>query len=326
MALFTSSHEHEYQASKRVVSLDPTVTEWLVSFGVAELLVGRSHLCNGPAYVQSLVPVTYTRGIGSSDEAPEERPQHRPRDVHALDLAALVALKPNLVILPHRKSDINLSAADLDGIVEGASHFSTFRLEGRTFKSILDGVLRLSRMLGRMPEGMAFIAEQEGGLKLLQQKIMEAANASPGDTPARPRVVCVDRLEPLTVRGDWVPDIIWLAGAETLDARGGGSPMQISWDELRAYDPDVIIIIPEGRPIDEVRPELPLLFDDEKGAGLKAVTAERVYVMDGRSCLDSPGPGLYRAVHLAASAIHGLPLEASGPGNEIRRIRRSRKL
>src|SRR5690606_41477977 len=105
-----------------------------------------------------------------------------------------------------------------------------------------------------------------------------------------------------------------------------GSLSKISWEELRTYAHDVLIISPVGRLIDEVRPELPLLFDDEKGAGLKAVTAERVYVMDGRSCLDSPGPGLYRAVHLAASAIHGLPLEASGPGNEIRRIRRSRKL
>ena len=66
------------------------------------------------------------------------------------------------------------------------------------------------------------------------------------DPAARPRVAMIEWLEPLMLSGNWVPEIVALAGGRhDLTVAGRHSPYT-TWEELLAYDPQAIVVVPCG--------------------------------------------------------------------------------
>ena len=60
----------------------------------------------------------------------------------------------------------------------------------------------------------------------------------------RPRVVCLDWLDPLRNTGQWLPEISEMAGGEEGLAIPRGQSRVLSWDEVREYAPEYLMIMP----------------------------------------------------------------------------------
>ena len=63
---------------------------------------------------------------------------------------------------------------------------------------------------------------------------------------ARPRVLCLEWLDPPYVAGHWVPEMVERAGGMDVLGLPGKASFRVSWEEVLAAKPEVIVIMPCG--------------------------------------------------------------------------------
>ena len=122
------------------------------------------------------------------------------------------------------------------------------------------------------------------------------------DAPApRPRVAVIEWLAPPMLAGHWVPETIEAAGAVPVGPRPGEMSPYATWDEIRALDPDAVVVAPCGFDLPRTVAEAAPLADTLRGL------APRVLLMDGNAYLNRPGPRLVDAAETIAAWLRGSP-------------------
>ena len=116
--------------------------------------------------------------------------------------------------------------------------------------------------------------------------------------------------------GNWVPELVELAGGRNLLGQAGKHSPWLNWDELLACDADVIAVMPCGFDIDRTRQEMSALTEDPRWRTLRAVRENRVYLTDGNQFFNRPGPRLVESARILAEILHpdlcGHSLEGTG--------------
>jgi iron complex transport system substrate-binding protein len=112
-----------------------------------------------------------------------------------------------------------------------------------------------------------------------------------------PRVIALQRLDPVRVGGYWIPEMISIAGGEDVAGDPGLSPPKVSWGELESLRPEVILVMPEVRPEDGRAQAM------EHWERIAALGASRLFAVDGNLFCD-PSPRLVDAVELLGHLLH----------------------
>lgn len=293
----------------RIVSLLPAATDWLVAFGAAAHVVGRSHACDAPevADVPVLTCPTVDPAAGSAGIDREVRSALAAGlSLFDVDLDALRALRPDLVVAQAQCEACAVPLTTLEDLLADWTRDAPtlVSLEPQTFKQALDAALGMGRAAGCLPEAMQFVGEGEARLHALHKRLGRRRDGSLVDRQP-PTVVCIEWLEPLMTAGHWVPDLVHLAGGRAVCAEAGARSAYVTWDAVRAADPDVIVVAPCGFTVEATRRELHLLTARPDWNALRAVRSGRVFLLEGNAYFNRPGPSLYRAVELLAAALHG---------------------
>jgi iron complex transport system substrate-binding protein len=121
---------------------------------------------------------------------------------------------------------------------------------------------------------------------------------------SRPTVACLEWIDPLMAAGNWMPELVARAGGVNLFGAAGKHAPWMSWDELRARDPDVIVLLPCGFGLARCREDLHLLQEKPGWADLKAVRGGRVFLTDGNQYFNRPGPRLVESLEILAELLH----------------------
>ncbi|HXJ22502.1 MAG TPA: hypothetical protein VMT03_19950, partial [Polyangia bacterium] len=217
----------------RIVSLLASATELVVALGLGDRLVGRSHECDHPPWVRRLPvlsrPTFDITGTSAQIDALVRERLAAGQPLYEIDEAALAALAPEFVLTQTHCEVCAVSPANLEGgecRVDGAGlcpaessregsgtlpGFPTNRLERRqvvaltsgSIEGILDGFRRVAGVLGVPAAGEALISRLRAGLAQI--------SAATRDLP-RPRVACLEWMEPLFAMGNWGPEIVEAAG------------------------------------------------------------------------------------------------------------------
>ena len=132
---------------------------------------------------------------------------------------------------------------------------------------------------------------------------LDAVHAKVAGRP-RPRVAFIEWVEPLMAGGNWMPELVTVAGGENLFGEAGKHSDWMQWADLVAVDPDVIVVGPCGYDLARCVQELPLLEAKPGWADLKAVRAGRVYFTDGNAYFNRPGPRLADRAEIMAEMLH----------------------
>jgi iron complex transport system substrate-binding protein len=154
------------------------------------------------------------------------------------------------------------------------------------------------------------VAEASGvpecGLRLVQKlkKHMEHIAEKAQKIHHRPRVACIEWIDPLMAAGNWMPELVEMAGGINLFGEAGKHSPWMVWEDLLNVDPDVIIILPCGFDIHRTRQELSILTQKPAWPALKAVQEGRVYVADGSQYFNRPGPRLAESLEILAEVFH----------------------
>lgn len=286
----------------RIVSLIPSATEIIASLGYADCLVGRSHECDYPASVEALPILTRPK------VDPKKPSGQIDRDVRALlegalavyevDAKLLAELKPDLVVTQSQCEVCAVSLADVERALgtwtQGAPKLVS--LSPVTLEEALGDIQGVADTLGDSAAGRRVVNDA----RRRYRAIAERAKAQ----PQRPRVASLEWLDPLMGAGNWLPELVELAGGEPLLGQAGKHSAWSSWEELLAADPDKLVILPCGFDIARARAELPVLTQDPRWQELSAVKMGEVYVTDGNAFFNRPGPRLVESAEILAEILH----------------------
>lgn len=291
----------------RIVSLLPAATEWICEFGGADELVGRSHECDYPAYIQDRPVLTAPTYDDEGDSAAiDDAVRAQVQDglsLYDVDLERLRQLEPDLIVTQDQCDVCAVRPSELESALAdwGAGTPSLCSMEPTTLKEVLDEALRLGRRMGRLEEAMETLANLETGLRGLRTALGISRRTNPESLPS---VVAIEWLDPVMVAGHWMPDVVQMAGGHPLLVESGERTRSVDWDEVLKADPDVIVCMPCGFTIGETRRDLSYLTERKGWNELTAVREGRVALLDGNAYYNRPGPRLYRAIEVLASVLH----------------------
>lgn len=286
----------------RIVSLSPAATEWLAAFGADDLLVGRSHACDTPPAVPVLTRPTPPE---AGAEPPLQATLRHGLSRYEVDLDRLRELRPDLVVT---QAPWDANDAALDDLARALSDWTEsptdlFAMRPTSFKQVLEEAMQLARRVGRLPQAMRAIGDGELRLQRLRARLGAHRDGSVRGQPP-PTVAIAEQIEPLVMAGRWVPDLAHLAGGRAVLAEEGQPPRAVSWEDLVAADPEVLVIAVRGRSIEQALGDLHHLAERSEWTTLQAVRRGRVWVLDGNAYIHRPGPRLYRSVELLVAALH----------------------
>jgi iron complex transport system substrate-binding protein len=161
---------------------------------------------------------------------------------------------------------------------------------------VWDDVCRVADALGAPDRGAALVR----GLHERMSVIADRARA----LSARPTVAYVEWIEPLMAGGNWMPELVEMAGGVNLFGEAGRHSPWLTWEELRRRDPDVIFVAPCGFDLARTRQEMPALTRRPDWADLRAAGTGRVYLADGNQYFNRPGPRLVESLEILAEVLH----------------------
>ena len=292
---------------KRIVSLLPSSTEMVCALGMREHLVGVSHECDYPADVVGLPVLTEPKldPTGTSHEI-DARVRQIVQDglsVYRMKTDLLHNLKPDLIVTQDQCEVCAVSVSEVERAVQSCltSDVTLVSLSPQRLGDIWYDIQRLAQALGQD-------SRADDLFRTLKKRVWKVEQQT--RHLERPRVACLEWLDPLMAGGHWIPELVEIAGGTySLAAAGDPSPT-LSWDTLLEAQPEVIVIMPCGFKIAQSQAELPALISHPGWQRLPAVQAGRVYIADGNAYFNRPGPRIVESVELLAEILH--PHECAG--------------
>lgn len=287
---------------ERVVSLLPSATEIACALGFEERLVGRSHECDFPPSVRALPALTEAK-LDASRPSAEIDAQVRGlvRDglsVYRVDVERLRALAPDLILTQDQCEVCAASLADVEAALAqclGAAP-RVLSLDPRTLGDVLRDVARVAAALGAQERGRALAAA-------LSARVSELGERAAGQ-PSRPSVACVEWIDPLMTAGNWMPELVALAGGRAAFGETGRASAWTRWEELREADADVLVVLPCGFDLARSRAELGPLRAQPGFETLRAVRSGRAFLVDGNQYMNRPGPRLIDSLEILCELLH----------------------
>jgi iron complex transport system substrate-binding protein len=286
----------------RVASLLPGATEMVHFAGAGDALVGVTHECDYPTGVERLPKVTSSEIEGHTMTSAEidaavERRMTDAESLYALDAGLLEDLGPDLILTQGLCDVCAVSTSLVERAVAGMKgEPEILTLNPTSLRDVLDDTLRIGEALGRGNETREKVAALQGRLADVEQAVAGLP---------RPRVGCIEWLDPPFSAGHWVPEMVGVAGGEELFARPGERSVRLSWDEVFEAAPEVIVLMPCGfdanRAVEEARRVLPGLPD---WGELPAVKEGQVWAVDANSHFSRPAPRLVEGVEILARILH----------------------
>jgi len=299
-------------SEQRIVSFLPAATEMVCALGLSDALVGISHECDYPPDVRSK-PVVVRPAIrfdGLSQREIDEAVALRIRggmSLYEVDEIRLAELAPDLILT----QDLCQVCAPSENEITKAVKFlpgepRVLCLTPKSLEGIFENLREVGRATDRLRYAEALIARSRERLDRLAAATRRAA---------RPRVFCMEWLDPVYCSGHWVPEMVELAGGADSLALKGSDSVRIPWEDVRRWAPEVLILMPCGYPLDKVV-ELTSQASANPGWGeLPAVLDGRVYAVDANSYFARPGPRVVEGTELLAHLIHPELAPWTGPAN-----------
>ena len=286
----------------RVVSLLPSATEIVAALGMLDCLVGRSHECDFPPEVERLPVCCRPRiNIARSGVEIDRQVKDCVRDgtsIFEVDGQLLRSLRPDVIITQTQCNVCAVTPEDIEAALtrEGDSGPSLIDLRPERLEHLFSDIHSVAIALHAMDRGHEVAIGLRTGFESLRQKGVQQRR--------HPRVVCLEWLEPMMVAGNWVPELVEVAGGKNVGAEPGQHSPWFDWQQLLAADPEVIVLMPCGWNIARTRTESVVLKNDSRWQQLSAVRSGKVFVTDGHQFFNRPGPRLLESAEILGEMLH----------------------
>ena len=286
----------------RICSLLPGATEIACALGLADEIVGVSHECDFPAaarskpvMVKSRIDPTKIRS-GEIDRQVGDLLRSK-QSLYALDEKLFKDSEPDIILT---QGLCDVCALDYKDVVQAARSLarvpSIVSLDPHCLADILNDVLRIGEATHKLRQAESLVEE----LKLR----IEAVRDRTARSASRPRVACLEWLDPLYIAGHWVPEMVEIAGGTDILGTAAEPSAKVEWDAVIAAMPEILIIMPCGFDLDRAIRESSLLQNRAGWQTLPAVRDKRVFAVSGADYFSRPGPRLIDGLEIFSQLFH----------------------
>jgi iron complex transport system substrate-binding protein len=283
----------------RIASFIASATEIVDALGMLDCLVGRSHECDYPHGIEKL-PVCTRPKIEVTGNSLEIDQQVKANLTNALSIYEVIddvleELQPTHILTQTQCEVCAVSLKDVERSVASrlASQPKIVSLQPNCLADIWDDIRRVAESLEISERGETLI-------RTLRAKMQSISNQAAVE---KPTVACIEWLSPLMAAGNWVPELVEMAGGINLFGEAGKHSPWMTWEELVASDPDVIVAMPCGFDEARTRSEMYWLTDRPEYANLRAARTGRVHVVDGNQYFNRPGPRVVESLEILANLV-----------------------
>ncbi len=264
------------------------------ALGLGEFQVGRSHECDYPPQVLALpvctTPVFDVLGNAREIDQRVKETLATAESVYQVFDDVLERLRPTHIVTQTQCKVCAVSLGDVERAL--SARFSTrpevVAMEPNSLEEIYNDIFRLARACGVEQRGEELV----GSIKTEMAEISSVART----TGRRPRIINVEWQEPLMAAGNWIPELTEMLGAENLFGTAGQHSPWMTWEDMVAADPDVVVCMPCGYDLKRTREEMHW-HDWTK---LRA----QVYLADGNQYLNRPGPRVAASLRILAEILY----------------------
>jgi len=286
----------------RIVSLIASATEIVCALGFEPQLVGRSHECDYPPSVKRLPQLTAPKfNVEGTSDAIDRQIKALAEDalsVYRVDAEALERLQPTHIITQTQCEVCAVSLKDVEAAICEivSTRPQIVSLEPNALDDVWKDIHRVAMALDAETRGNNLIAS-------LRQR-MESIRERSGSIAHRPSVACIEWIEPLMAAGNWMPEMVEMAGGLNLFGQSGKHSPWMTWDELVAKNPEVLFVSPCGFDIRRTTEEMGWMVKRAEWPQLRAVQSGRVFIADGNQYFHRPGPRLAESLEILAEMLH----------------------
>ncbi|HEX2277676.1 MAG TPA: cobalamin-binding protein [Candidatus Tectomicrobia bacterium] len=285
----------------RICSFLPSATEIIYTLGLGDQLYGVTRSCDYPA--EALTKPIVVRSIldeegltsGDIDRIVKEHARNG-QSVYHIDMAALRAAAPDL-ILTQQLCDVCAVGYDdvLTQVKDLPKKPRVVSLNPTSLGDVLQDILTVGEVTDTSDHAKAVVSALQRRIDAVRQ---QAAKAS-----MRPRVFCLEWMDPLFVSGHWMPEMVEIAGGTDGVGNHGTPSTRITWESVRDYQPEVVILMPCGADVAKTLSELSYVQALPGWADLPAVRDGRLYAVDAGAYFSRSGPRLVDGLELLAQII-----------------------
>ena len=290
----------------RIVSLVPHATELLFALGLDGQVVAVTHECDHPPRALELPRVTRDAlppGLDAAaiDAAVRERTLAG-ESIYELDRELLASLEPELIVTQALCPVCAVSYEDVAELAEEMpSRPRVLALDPHSFDETLGDVRTVAAATGREDAGERLLASISARVASVRESVQGLR---------RPRVAALEWLDPVFVAGHWTPELIELAGGSDVLGHRGQPSVTVSWADVRAAEPEVVVVMPCG--YDAPRAHVEALAHASQ---LAALQAERCVAVDASAYFSRPGPRLVEGLEWLGHILHREALAQPGAGS-----------
>jgi iron complex transport system substrate-binding protein len=316
----------------RIVSLLPSATEILYALGVGDQVVGITHECDFPPEAAGKPALIKPRVDPTAAPAEIDRQVSelvaRGESIYAVDADLLASLAPDLIVT---QDLCHVCAASPDDLATALSRFSrpprVLTLTPHSLDDVWQDIIRAGDATNTRPRAESLAAELKARVQAVASitastnvRASSAAQAAASAAPQtvarsaiRPRVACLEWLDPLYVGGHWVPEMVAIAGGEDVLGRAGHPSFKVSADDVAQSNADVIVVMLCGYNAKRNAAEFQSAKIPQSWQNLPAIRNRRIFAVDANSHFSRPGPRLADGVELLAHLFNPQRSQAHPP-------------
>jgi len=286
----------------RIVSLLPSATEIVAALGLAERLVGRSHACDYPPEIAHLPSMTRPR----VDPARPSRGLHRDvrklveraLSVFEVDAERLRAAKPDVILTQHQCEACAVTEKDLAAALAewtGASP-RIVSLAPTTLKQVWDTFGVVGETLDIRWAGRELAERARERVEVISERVPALKD--------RPKIACIEWLDPPMIAGNWVPEIVAAAGGQPVLAVPGEHAAPTTLGKIAEAAADGMVLMPCGFDLARTVAEGREFMARPSMARTRAGRAGKIWAVDGSAYFNRPGPRLVTSVEILTEILH----------------------
>lgn len=286
----------------RICSFLPSTTEIVYELGLGDKITGVTHECDYPPEARDkkrvIMSLIDPEKLSSReiDEIVSKNAQEG-KSTYLIDRDALVEADPDIILTQELCEVCAVSGNEVTEAVEVLGHKpDVITLEPRTLREILDTILIIGEATGTLDAAREITDKLEYRIEKIRSLL--------GGERDRPRVFCLEWLDPPYVAGHWVPEMVETAGGECGIGKAGEPSFKVSWEDIVNFAPQMLFIMPCGYDIEKTLDEIDTLTSHDEWFSLPSTNRGQIYLFDANSYFSRPGPRIVDGLEILAKTIH----------------------
>ena len=287
----------------KIVTLIPSATEIVAFLGQKKFIIGRSHECDFPGDLSKIIKLTEPKinveGTSGEIHKQIEVILEKSLSVYKVHIDELKKLNPDFIVTQSHCEVCAVSFSEVENITKKhlGKNTKIISLQPNKLEEVFDDIRRVAKSLNvDNDHNNQLIRNLEIRLENIKNKTQKLK---------KPKILCVEWIDPLMAAGNWMPEMTKIAGGEDILGKIGVDSHWINFEDIQDQDPDFIVFIPCGFNLSKTNDEVKKLLNRNNAwKELKAFKNKNLYVTDGNQYFNRPGPRLIDSVEILAEIFH----------------------